>query len=510
MSVLKMKATLRACCFLGILGLGLLSTPAQVTQESEPNDTPATASGQVTAGIFVQGTTQGAGDVDAFSYWVPGAGKLSIGVHGPRGATYSWQLRNSLGNLVAESNTGSRPELLTLSVPTGSEGDLHTIEVRRESLDGPPTSSSAYSLGVAYISTAPRPTKPGTITNYFLGSSSDSANEPVQGPGIMLMGGGSEVDNQFRDHVWPRLNRGNIVVVRTGTSSGYQDYFYTDIPGLFSAPVPTPGSVETLVINSTTKANSDYTSWAVSRAELVWFAGGDQSDYVNYYKGTALEQAVHQAYMRGAVVGGTSAGAMILGQYVYDPDGVTAVTSAQAVANPYHPSVLLTTDFFEFPIMKGLLVETHTKYGTPSNPQRLGRLAAMMARVKTDLSAPRITGIAPDDSGGIFITSNRIATADRSRYTVWILAEDSTTDLVRCLSGQSLIYNQLIRWRAAGTVASPSVGLGQDYDLETGTKTGGARVRVSVNDSVYTPADWYEAAGDDGTAPVVIREFLVD
>jgi hypothetical protein len=172
--------------------------------------------------------------------------------------------------------------------------------------------------------------------------------------------------------------------------------------------------------------------------------------------------------------------------------------------------VLLTSNFFRFPILQGVIVETHTEYGTPSNPLRLGRLSAFMARLKTDFGATHIHGLAPDDSGGIFVNSDRIAIADRSRYTVWILAEDGATQLIRCVAGQSLAYQQLIRWRAAGTVDVPTVPLGQTFDLDTGTKTGGARIRVSVDNSVSTPADWYNEPGDDPSAPVQLTAFEVD
>ena len=56
----------------------------------------------------------------------------------------------------------------------------------------------------------------------------------------------------------------------------------------------------------------------VQRAEIVFFAGGDQCNYVRLIKGTALEAAVEAVHARGGGVGGTSAGEAIQGEIVYD------------------------------------------------------------------------------------------------------------------------------------------------------------------------------------------------
>lgn len=488
-----------------VTGLFLLATfvPAQITQESEPNNTAPTATGPLSAGVFVSGTISGASDVDFFSYLIPGAGRVSVGVHGPAGATFSWILRDQNNNVVHQSNSGGRPELSSFVVPAASQGSLHTIEVRRESVTGPANSSSAYDLSIAYINNSSRPTKPGNITNYFAGASADSANQPIGGPAMMIMGGGNEVDNQFRDLVWPIVNRGNIVVLRTNPSNGYQNYFNSDIPTLFS-PAQTPASVETLVIDTVAKANDAYTSWAVSRAELVWFAGGDQSIYINRWQGTALETAVHQAYARGAVIGGTSAGAMILGQYIYDPDGVSAVTSSQAINNPYHPSIhqRFTTNFFRFPIMRDILVETHTQFHG-SNPNRLGRAATFMAYLRTEGIANRpLFVVGPDDGGGFFIPSSRIGTAQWTRFESWVLTEDQTTTIDRCVSGQPLRYNGIFYWRAERDRFNT---LTQTFDFNNRAFVGGHHMRANVNDNVYTPTDWYYT-----TLPVSLSGFALD
>ena len=77
-------------------------------------------------------------------------------------------------------------------------------------------------------------------------------------------------------------------------------------------------------------------------AELVFFAGGDQCRYVSLFKGSALERAVKSVFARHGGVGGTSAGLAIQGSMVYDAcQG--SVTSAEALADPYHAEISTTT-----------------------------------------------------------------------------------------------------------------------------------------------------------------------
>jgi len=50
--------------------------------------------------------------------------------------------------------------------------------------------------------------------------------------------------------------------------------------------------VETLVLDSFSKADSDYADWVIRSAEMVYIAGGGQSDYLNYWQGSKTEDAI--------------------------------------------------------------------------------------------------------------------------------------------------------------------------------------------------------------------------
>lgn len=60
------------------------------------------------------------------------------------------------------------------------------------------------------------------------------------------------------------------------------------------------------------EADADSNVARVSKATGIWFGGGDQARLTGILEGTRVEQAMHDRYAAGAVVGGTSAGAAVM------------------------------------------------------------------------------------------------------------------------------------------------------------------------------------------------------
>jgi cyanophycinase len=76
-------------------------------------------------------------------------------------------------------------------------------------------------------------------------------------------------------------------------------------------------------------ANSPEFVKEIDAAGGVWFTGGRQWRLVDRYLGTAAEAATRRVLERGGAVGGTSAGATILGEYLVRGDPLTSVTMMQ-------------------------------------------------------------------------------------------------------------------------------------------------------------------------------------
>ncbi len=283
---------------------------------------------------------------------------------------------------------------------------------------------------------APRPAKPAKLRVWLTGSSADSARAPVGGPALLLMGGSTEVDAGFSQRAYPVANGGDIVILRTSGKDGYNNYLYNLVVGPLK-----PDSVETMLVDTRDKANSDYVDWAIRTAELVFIAGGDQSTYVNAWQGTRVEDALHAAHARGAVIGGTSAGLAVMGEFVYDPDGIAGITSAEALANPYNPFMMLTTNFLQFPIMDNIITDSHFHAR-----DRMGRTLAFLARLRQDGTTAQITGLAIDEQTSLFIDRNGVGIVDSNTGgAVYVIGEDANTQRTQVVPGQPLIYRNLQR-----------------------------------------------------------------
>jgi len=340
------------------------------------------------------------------------------------------------------------------------------------------TLATAAFAPIAYapIADAASPQKPGRLRSWLTGNAADAGRSPIGGPALLLMGGSTEVDAGFAQRAYPIVNGGDIVILRTSGRDGYNDYLYN----LVSGPLK-PDSVETLIVDTRDKANLDYVDWAIRNAELIFLAGGDQSTYVNAWQGTRVEDALHFAHARGAVIGGTSAGLAVQGQYVYAPDGVAGVTSAEALADPYHPSVLLSTDFLRFPVLDGIVTDSHFR-----ERDRMGRSLAFMARLRQDGGAPSIAALAIDEQTSLFIDRNGVGTVDSNLGgAVYVVQERPDTVREQVAPGQPLIYRNLQRVRLRA---------GQWFDFATRAHNGDA-LTISVDGrnaaAPFAPSDPY-------------------
>ncbi len=347
-------------------------------------------------------------------------------------------------------------------------------------------------LAVVAPAAGQRPAKPAGLTNYLTGDSADAPNQPTGGPAVLVMGGSTETDAAFINRAYPIINGGDIVVIRVTGSSGYQTYFYS---GLVSSGPLKPNSVETLIVDTAAKANEPYVKWVVETAEMVWIAGGDQSDYLNYWKNTAMEDAVRTVYSRGGVVGGTSAGAMVCGEFIYDPDGVSSITGAEALGNPYRTNMILETDFLNTTLTRQMCIDTHFY-----QRDRMGRLVAMMARLRNDFGAPVVFGVGLGERTSMFIGSDRIGRVDIQPAVLptdaaYVFVEDGATVRARVTPGQPLRYENLLRHR---------LNAGDHFDFNTLAAAGSETRRITV-DGAITPNPW--SLSDPYAVPVTLSRF---
>jgi cyanophycinase-like exopeptidase len=72
-------------------------------------------------------------------------------------------------------------------------------------------------------------------------------------------------------------------------------------------------------------AEDPFGAATIREAEAVFIAGGDQANYINFWMGAHVQQALNDAISRNIPVGGMSAGIAVQGEFVYSaqrvPDG---------------------------------------------------------------------------------------------------------------------------------------------------------------------------------------------
>jgi cyanophycinase-like exopeptidase len=344
-----------------------------------------------------------------------------------------------------------------------------------------------------------RPGKPSNLVTYVNGTLVQSTKPTVGGPAVLLMGGGTEVDKAFTGFAYPLINGGDIVVLRISGTDGYQTYMYNDLVAMLPAAQQAalqPNSVMTMIVDTPAKANSDYVVDAVSKANMIWIAGGDQSAYTQAWRGTGLQAAVLAAYNRGAVIGGTSAGMVVNGEWLYDPGATTAATSAEAVANPYRDSMIITTDFFRLPLEYNLVPEPHFV-----TRDRMGRLLAFMARIRQDARSSLVYGVGLDEGTSLFIDKNGLSTFQNQTGSGngWILREDRRgTQRVQVAPGLPLIYRN---------VQKTMLGPGQTFDFARGT-TAQPTTLISVEGAV--PVSPYNGQSAPIADPVAKSRIPLD
>ncbi len=231
-------------------------------------------------------------------------------------------------------------------------------------------------------------------TSYFTGNQNDILANPTGG--VVLMGGATESDEAMQWFL-QRADGGDVLVLRASGSDGYNDYLYS---GLGVAV----NSVETIVFHNANAAQDPYVHDRIQRAEAIWIAGGDQWNYVNYWRNTAVDSLINLAIsQRNIVIGGTSAGMAVLGGIYFTAQNGT-VTSANALADPYGSNVQISNEpFINVPGSEDVITDTHYE-----NPDRKGRHMVFLARAIVDMGADAI-GIGSEEYTAVCITPEGIA-----------------------------------------------------------------------------------------------------
>jgi cyanophycinase len=224
---------------------------------------------------------------------------------------------------------------------------------------------------------------------YRVGNAQDVATIPEAG--FALMGGGKDLDAAFQ---WlaRRANGGDFLVLRAHGNDDYNAYIQ---------PFAKLNSVATLVIPSRQAADDPVVAQTIAKADAIFIAGGDQANYINFWKDTPVQAALNDALRRGVPIGGTSAGLAVMGEYIYSAqndklDGPD-LTSAVALKNPFDPQVIIVRGFLDNALLANTITDTHF-----SVRDRMGRLLVFMARIR-ESGVGMVEAIAVDQGAAVLL-----------------------------------------------------------------------------------------------------------
>ena len=131
----------------------------------------------------------------------------------------------------------------------------------------------------------------GVYRSYVTGNPEDVVR-PTSGL-LVLQGGGDDIDENYV-RMGARGGGGDFVVLRASGADEYGDYIY----GLCHCD-----SVTTLVIEDRSASTDPFVIETIRNAEALFIAGGDQANYVRYWKDSPIEDAINYVAAKPAPIG---------------------------------------------------------------------------------------------------------------------------------------------------------------------------------------------------------------
>ena len=258
---------------------------------------------------------------------------------------------------------------------------------------------------------------------YFSGSRTDVQHNVES---AILLSGGGDGDNGSMDWFLQQGKFGDVVVLRGSGADGYNQYLIEK----------GANSVTSIVIKTPAAASDLSVLNKVRSAELIFFAGGDQSDYARNLACTPLAREIETSTKRGASIGGNSAGLAILGEF-YFPAYRDTITSNQTLSNPQHERLLLDRDLLHLPHLENVITDSHFR-----NRDRMGRLLTFMARIQCDKWSSDIRGVGLDETVAIGIRRSGMATVFSKTGMAYLL--ESRTAPTSCQTSRPLTFKNVV------------------------------------------------------------------
>ena len=315
------------------------------------------------------------------------------------------------------------------------------------------------------FSTAHAAPQPAPYDYYAAGDLSAARTGPTSGA-LLLLGGGDWPVPAFRWFV-ERMGHGHLVILRASGADDLQKDFLNEIGGA--------ASVETIVFHSRTAASDPKILDILRKADGIFIGGGDQSNYVRYFKGTPINEILDEHVRSGKPIGGTSAGLAILGAAGYGAMDGGSIVSEDALKNPLGSGVTLVGDFLHMPYLSHVITDTHFAIR-----ERFGRLLVWVGRLAAERNDSSFTGIGIDEKAALCVEANGAGRVySIGRGFAWLVRPMRAPDVVEA--------------RPYNVRAVPVVGLGEESSIDLNTfavSRPAFAISVNVTNGQFDPVSW--------------------
>jgi len=297
---------------------------------------------------------------------------------------------------------------------------------------------------------------------YYLTGNAADVQKPTRGL-FVLQGGGDDVDENYI-RMAELGGHGDFVVLRASGNNEYNDYIYE---------LCRCDSVETLVVANREAASDPFVVRTIRNAEALFIAGGDQGNYIRFWKGTPLQDAINFVVAKPAPIGGTSAGMAVLGEFVYSATGPDSLTTPEGLADPFAANLTLERDFLALPGLGGIITDQHL-----IERDRIGRTVTLLARLMKDgwsahpraIAADRETAVHIDPATGM---AEVFATPNPKHTTPYAYFMSVSEPPQRCERGQPLTLRNVDVYRLTP---------GGRFDITAWKGQGGIAYKLSAED----------------------------
>ncbi len=239
--------------------------------------------------------------------------------------------------------------------------------------------------------------------------------------GTLFIVGGGDISAEVRAEFF-RLaggkERAKIVVIPT--ASEFADDPKEDESYLAEWRKLAPVSVERLHTRDREIADDPKFVAPLADATAVWISGGDQNRLVEAYRGTLVEEQLHELLARGGEVGGTSAGAAVMSDLMIQGGDQQATTG---------PGLAL---------LKGIVIDQHF-----IARGRITRLRGVLA------DYPRQAGLGIDEGTAAVVSGNSLIVKGKSTVTLFWPRESPKSGEERVLKAGDELDLATVRLRVS-------------------------------------------------------------